>query len=161
MQRSYLKLSFSVSSPTSFDADCNFAAVVSSKDQSGKVFSLPQKALIPGDTSSDPSFSNANQWIQECISAHSRCGDGTPKLLPSRVLEIIDTGSSTVPSVRLHERAHAQHEHYACLSHCWGQAPTITTTTVTLAERKQDIPWVSLPKTLQDAVMAVRRLGLS
>ena len=161
MQRSYLKLSSSESSPTSSDADCNFAAVVSSKDQSGKLFTLPQKALTPGDTSSDPSFSNANQWIQECVSAHSRCGDGKPKLLPSRVLEIINTGSSTMPSVRLHERAHAQHEHYACLSHCWGQAPTITTTTLTLAERKLDIPWVSLPKTFQDAVTAVRRIGLS
>lgn len=50
---------------------------------------------------------------------------------------------------------------YACLSHCWGAQPPITTTTQTFAQYQHNIPWASLPKTFQDAVSFTYRLGIS
>jgi hypothetical protein len=49
---------------------------------------------------------------------------------------------------------------YACLSHCWGKAPTITTTARTLDDHKKAIPVAALSKTFQDAIAFTRRLGL-
>jgi hypothetical protein len=76
--------------------------------------------------------------------------------MPTR---IIDT---TGDRVRLHE-AHDELGQYACLSHCWGQDGTskrLCTTNDTLAAFKQEIPWLALPKTFQDAINITRRLGI-
>jgi hypothetical protein len=48
---------------------------------------------------------------------------------------------------------------YVALSHCWGGAQLLATTTVTLGKRKEGIPMASLPKTFYDAVITTRKLG--
>jgi hypothetical protein len=49
---------------------------------------------------------------------------------------------------------------YACLSHCWGANPIIKTEHSTLERYKQDIPLHDLPKTFQDAINFLRRMGV-
>ena len=49
---------------------------------------------------------------------------------------------------------------YACLSYCWGKRHPIKTTTSTLARYLEGLPWEELPKTFQDAVSFVYRLGI-
>lgn len=49
---------------------------------------------------------------------------------------------------------------YATLSYCWGNGLPFMTTKDTLSIRKSSIGFQNLPKTLQDAAMVVRFLGL-
>lgn len=49
---------------------------------------------------------------------------------------------------------------YACLSYCWGKRHPIKTTTSALARYLEGIPWEDLPKTFQDSVSFVYRLGI-
>jgi hypothetical protein len=49
---------------------------------------------------------------------------------------------------------------YVCLSHCWGRAYHITTTSSTIRDRKAGIGWNELAKTFQDAITFTRRLGI-
>ncbi|KAH7120466.1 heterokaryon incompatibility protein-domain-containing protein [Dactylonectria macrodidyma] len=92
---------------------------------------LPSADIIIGDTSSDPSFEKAHEWINECEMSHGQCGGGHMKGI------------------------------YACLSHCWGKdkMPVITTT-ATLNDHFQGILLSKLPKAFQDAVAISRRMGL-
>jgi hypothetical protein len=45
---------------------------------------------------------------------------------------------------------------YITLSYCWGDAPTLTTTTENLADMKKRIPFSAMPKTHRDAVLIAR-----
>jgi hypothetical protein len=49
---------------------------------------------------------------------------------------------------------------YAALSYCWGSAVPFTTTTATLAQRKERILFASLPVVFQEAILVVRTLGI-
>jgi hypothetical protein len=60
----------------------------------------------------------------------------------------------------LHE-SNNEHGNYAILSYCWGPAlDNLKTTLETLEEFKKNIPYAQLPKTVQDAVIITRALGL-
>jgi hypothetical protein len=77
--------------------------------------------------------------------------DGPPKL-PARVL---DVNKSESGSIRLLETK-GKVGYWACLSHCWGGEQPLTTTRDTIASHLDNIPWESLPKTFQDAVVVAR-----
>lgn len=76
--------------------------------------------------------------------------------LPHRVLEI---GSAAGDKIWLRETK-GEPAAYACLSHTWGGFQPLKTTNETLEEHKRNIPWESIPKTFQDAVITTRRLNL-
>jgi hypothetical protein len=61
---------------------------------------------------------------------------------------------------RLVETTAGQLGKYATLSYCWGTGLPFMTTKETLSLRKAGIGFQSLPKTLQDAAMVARYLGL-
>lgn len=50
---------------------------------------------------------------------------------------------------------------YACLSHCWGDSPTLRTMSSNIFAHRDFIAWHKLPKTFQDAITVVHRLGIS
>lgn len=52
-------------------------------------------------------------------------------------------------------------EKFIALSHCWGKAQLITTTSKTLSDRIQGIQLHDLPRTFQDAVTICKELGVS
>ncbi|OCL08305.1 HET-domain-containing protein [Glonium stellatum] len=116
--------------------------------------SLP---VISGDTASEASFSWVCRVLGNCIKTHSRCNRNTITELPTRVLDL--GPPERAPDVRLFEPSGALAS-YACLSHCWGKARSITTERKTLASHRDGIAWGSLPKTFRDTINFVRKLDL-
>lgn len=82
---------------------------------------------------------------------------GSPSSLPTRIIEIDESHL-----VRLKQSAPDEKAHYACLSYCWGKNPErqLQTTQRTLAEFERGLQWPLLPKTFQDALALIRKLGL-
>jgi Heterokaryon incompatibility protein (HET) len=100
------------------------------------------------------------QFIQECLrnccSLHKACCQPQDKILPKRVLDIGLDNSSMSLRITDHERAN-----YAVLSYCWGKTDKMLRTTGSNLEKfESKIPWDDLPRTLQDAIVVVRQLGL-
>ena len=78
--------------------------------------------------------------------------------MPTRVINVGSADTSDDPYLYETER---QRDNYFALSHCWGKKPVITTTRRTLESRKAGLEWCSLPKTIQDAILLTRRLGVN
>ena len=115
-------------------------------------------------------------WLDQCRTSHHKCSDLSTRLvpLPTRVLDV-----SMLPTQKqmlakhLGWREQFQHEkckliqtsrgqlgHYAALSYCWGSSLPLTTTTTSLRDHESAISFNHLPRTLQDAVMILRYLGI-
>jgi hypothetical protein len=99
------------------------------------------------------------QFIQDRLhncSSHSGCPLPTGRLLPKRIIAL----GSDNESLSLYE-AFQDIGLYAALSYCWGKGSTLLKTTQsTLETFKDHIPWEKLPRTLQDAVVITRKIGL-
>lgn len=118
-----------------------------------------EDAVTFGDTGSDRSLQQVDDWIKECISTHELCGE-EQKTLPDRVLEITRAPDGKTPRVRLVENAGID-ALYVCLSHRWGEStPSCRTLKSNLGEHKEKIDWDKLLKTFQDAALVTLRLGL-
>ncbi|KAF2471007.1 HET-domain-containing protein [Lindgomyces ingoldianus] len=112
----------------------------------------------------DSGLSMARSMINECLSRHSRCRRTKPTTLPKRVLDVLlEDGSK---GIRLHESDFDYDEQryefgeFLTLSHCWGAGRSVLkTTSKTLQTHKKNIPWSTLPRTFQDAVVLTRALG--
>lgn len=102
-----------------------------------------------------------------CQRLHGSC-KGPPRIyLPKRVLEI-QTHNKPEFTVRLVEPAAARESAYVALSHCWGNEqpcvtrnPTPEDGSSTLEDRKNGIPWDTMPKTFQDAIVLTNLLGIN
>ena len=121
--------------------------------------SIPTATDISGDTGSQESLSLAQSWIQKCKKEHKSCNGPAVTLLPHRVLDLGTVSGPEDASVRLYLST-GQYAPYVCLSHCWGGAQHITTTTATLAARQENISWNELPKTFQEVIIFSRRLKI-
>jgi hypothetical protein len=120
---------------------------------------MPQ---ISGDTSSDESFSWAEEQFRDCVKCHQACPSPVDTPLPTRVLDLglLEEGGCGNPIVKLYE-THNEIAQYVCLSHCWGKAPiTHTTTTSTLRQYQGHIAWSALPRTFQHAIIFTQKLRI-
>ncbi|KAK4444010.1 heterokaryon incompatibility protein-domain-containing protein [Podospora aff. communis PSN243] len=113
----------------------------------------------PGDTSSEDSFAQAQEWIRACLDKHALCGNDELFPLPSRVLDLGDAAEGEPIVVQLLEST-GRSERYIALSHSWGGERPLITTTETLEEHKTGIQFDCLPLTFQDAARIARRLGI-
>jgi Heterokaryon incompatibility protein (HET) len=113
-----------------------------------------------GDTASEKSFRFLSQALDTCLEGHVLCGNGEPKQLPTRVIDVRPDRLQSVDYVKLCTTSTTDQGMYTCLSHCWGGAPAFVTTTQNIMMHQQAIDISSLPKTCQDAVDITRRLGL-
>lgn len=124
---------------------------------------IPAAATISGDTGSSMSLKTTIGWLNDCLKNHKflcpvfvhRNG---PSRLPSRVIEVSLTSPQSVRLVRTNHKE----GNYACLSHCWGKTQLLRTTLNpdTLSAHQRGIPWETLPKTFQEAILVTKRLGL-
>jgi len=105
----------------------------------------------------DARFPVIDGWIQQCLDDHNYCSYTTAPSLPTRVLDI-GTTDSTSP-IRLIS-SNGLKADFAALSHCWGGITPLTTTKATLASRMQQIEMSELHKTFQEVVQIVRRLNI-
>ncbi|KAL1389282.1 heterokaryon incompatibility protein-domain-containing protein [Phyllosticta capitalensis] len=123
--------------------------------------SVQEAHLIPQNTASEASLAWAKRSLQDCLEFHDCCNiPKKDKLFPKRLVDVIDSRMNG--SVRLIQ-TFGRERSYLCLSHCWGD-PTLhpqplKTTNDNLCRHLEGIPWDDLPKTFQDAVDFVRRLG--
>ncbi|KAH7394458.1 heterokaryon incompatibility protein-domain-containing protein [Pyrenochaeta sp. MPI-SDFR-AT-0127] len=109
-------------------------------------------------------LSTVRTMIETCLASHAICRRGRPTTLPKRVLDLLTGGDSK--SMRLHESEYIQderryeHGEYVAFSHIWGLAKGIPKTTLeTLQLHKKNIPWSTLPRAFQEAVVLTRALG--
>ena len=101
-------------------------------------------------------FGLGKRWIEQCMATHSGCPQASDSELPTRLIDVGLLDGSVEP--RLVETK-GQQGQYVTLSHCWGASKPPVTDPLTFNTYLQEIPFVSLPRTFQDAITAVRRLG--
>lgn len=80
-------------------------------------------------------------------------------VMPTRVLNVEDAISQH--KVRL-AQTDELFEHWVALSYCWGHRSSsqLTTTKARLSEFTSSIPISSLPKTVKEAIIVTRTIGL-
>jgi hypothetical protein len=102
-------------------------------------------------------------WLNTCAGEHNGCKVAEQVNLPSRLLEISDSGIG-VPKIRLVAASPEHRGRYITLSHCWGQNPELNGLTRTLEENVKDyyndVPYDVLTQTFKDAVQVTRALGV-
>ncbi|KAI9167872.1 hypothetical protein HJFPF1_04012 [Paramyrothecium foliicola] len=108
---------------------------------------------IAGHTGSDAAVETVKSWIKSCCKEHS-CQHQQVTRLPRRLLDV-----SNRQRIFLYCSEEAETGTYACLSHCWGKAPTLRTTTRNICEHEDSIQWDDLPQVFQDAIELVPKLG--
>lgn len=96
----------------------------------------------------------ARAFLEDCLANHATCSYAESPL-PTRVIEV----GSTTRDPYLYT-SNGDTGPYITLSHCWGGASPITTTTGTIGTRSAGIRFTTLPKTFQDAVLITRDLGI-
>lgn len=106
--------------------------------------------------------------LAECVKDHSGICDktmfgveikDTMATLPTRLLHI-NKRDHTI--LRLESTWLGQQGSYVALSHCWGPEDKrpLCTTRANINQHLTKIPWLSVPKTFQDAVIVTRAVGL-
>jgi Heterokaryon incompatibility protein (HET) len=78
--------------------------------------------------------------------------------LPSRVIDVGTTGDKG--KVKLHIASLVERQDYTALSYCWGGPQPVLLTTENLPRMRENIPFDSLPNTIQDAIKVTRGLGI-
>ncbi|KAF2116106.1 heterokaryon incompatibility protein-domain-containing protein [Lophiotrema nucula] len=123
------------------------------------------KHRIPlSDPISDTGITLMKRWIEECCNGHeSICSKGAISdkwMLPSR---LIDVGrSKQFDDIRVIEQNADALSKYVALSYCWGkEGNPLRATKSSLSQLQQQITWQTIPKTIQDAIIVVRRMGYS
>ncbi|ETS73894.1 hypothetical protein PFICI_13760 [Pestalotiopsis fici W106-1] len=111
-------------------------------------------------------------WVIRCLETHTMCHtpgnepNATPYggkvQLPTRV---IDVGSRDPqggwPDPKIHITQQEERGIYTALSYQWGvKSHSCRTTESTLTSFKQGIPWNIMPKTMQDAIIVTREMGV-
>jgi hypothetical protein len=115
--------------------------------------------VVKDDPSSESSFKMIKDMLQHCLEQHPDCNRnaGNDNLVPTRLLSV---GNSDQDKVQLIETSSLtlDDQRYLALSHCWGLAKIITTTTATLGSRLAGIDESTLPKTFRDLILLARKL---
>ncbi|KAH8743383.1 heterokaryon incompatibility protein-domain-containing protein [Hyaloscypha finlandica] len=118
---------------------------------------------------SSVNFGMIRKWLDACEENHAddccqpaRYMEGFT--VPTRLIEV--KGRDDVGSPRLvlgTSISSTSDLRYIALSHCWGASPERTipqTTSLNINDRKRRIPWDTLPKTFQDAILVARGIGV-
>jgi hypothetical protein len=98
------------------------------------------------ETSSYATISLIRNWLRTCSEEHHQCAIPPVSTLPMRVLDVSNFRAKLVETKGMVAP-------YITLSHCWGLKPIIRLLKSNIEDWKTNIPWTSLSKTFQDAVM--------
>jgi hypothetical protein len=101
-------------------------------------------------------FDQGKKWLKEC-SSHKNCGIVRPTQLPSRVIEVSPENDPGTPRIL---ESIAIVDYYIALSYCWGLNQTGLTTESNLKARLQRLSMGTLSRTIQDAVLVTRKIGV-
>jgi hypothetical protein len=96
-------------------------------------------------------MSNVMDWVRNCEYSHPLCARNPNSFAPSRLIDVRQgkVVEITDPNVQ-----------WVCLSHCWGgKRPQCLTTKASYETNLTRIPWESIPRTFQDAIVFTQKLG--
>ncbi|KAJ4002780.1 hypothetical protein NW752_009434 [Fusarium irregulare] len=104
----------------------------------------------------------ASEWLQKYRQNHCRCNAShnadEERILPTR---LIDVGLDTQQPKLISPDRDLLDLEYLILSYAWGPVANFAkTTSSNLQVMHQSLPWDALPKTVRDAVLLTRRLGI-
>ncbi|KAI9856310.1 MAG: hypothetical protein M1813_009146 [Trichoglossum hirsutum] len=118
------------------------------------------------DPSSDRSFTLASRWIRDCVAQHNECSlainPGVSMEIHSEIrplpTRLINVGEPDEKPFLCHTGGSVGQ--YVSLSYCWGSAVALTTKKETYNARCEGIEFSTIPKTIRDAIIITRKLGL-
>lgn len=135
---------------------------VMSIDHEKAMASPLRRNLITGDTRSAESLTFVQERIEQCSRHHHLCGKPDGNYRPTRLIDVtpvednIDDVSLCGPEDML-----GPDKRYIALSYCWGQVvPECRLYWSSLNKMRDRIAWEAIPKTMQDAIIYTRRLGV-
>lgn len=122
------------------------------------IYGLQPSLDVSSDSSSAAAFDRARTWLEYCEDHDTACRIPLSTFKPTRLLKV---HPSSIPDQVLLVQP-SQPVKYACLSYCWGKdlASVVKTTNANLETHYQGISYRSLPKTIQDALLVCRGLGI-
>lgn len=94
-------------------------------------------------------------WQKTCSEMHPNCGNLSPRIRPTRLLEILDSGD-----VRLSLGDQNGTVDYCIISYIQGTVRSLTLQSESLQRFLHSIPIQEVPKTIQDAILLARALGI-
>ncbi|CAH0044889.1 unnamed protein product [Clonostachys solani] len=120
------------------------------------------------DPASKPSMQKNRDWLDACDGSHIECQNlrktlpanqnGSKTLaIPRRLIEI--TNFTPTPTLRLIETDTSRKRPYTALSYCWGGDQKLKLLQQNIVSLSTDIPYLSLPSTIRDAVHVSTELG--
>lgn len=116
--------------------------------------------MLGDDTGSTQSWAVAIKWFEACGS-HKRCKRPENYELNYLPRRVIDVGSEADSQLRLFvPSAPRKGEKYVTLSHCWGKENVSQLLSSNFSALLEEIPFESLSRTFQHAVIITRRLGV-
>ncbi|KAH7247842.1 heterokaryon incompatibility protein-domain-containing protein [Fusarium solani] len=105
----------------------------------------------------------AKKWILECRNSHIKCNPSPHsecKTIPTRIIDVGSEDDEQLPRIYIPDQLTYGIEN-AALSYAWGSNQNSAKTTASnLDEMTRGLPWERLAKTIQDAIIFTRRLGL-
>lgn len=102
-----------------------------------------------------------SSWLQDCDSKHRQHGSSLSSAaeLPTRCFEILD--STYPPELHLSELEKGERGRYIALSHRWGERDDrFLAKRGSIANRRKEFLFNTLPKKFQDATHVAQRLGI-
>ncbi|KAF2118807.1 heterokaryon incompatibility protein-domain-containing protein [Lophiotrema nucula] len=120
-------------------------------------YSVLQGLHIFEDMTDPDSFQNAKLMIEHCEKEHPKCRREASNTyrLPTRV---VDVGSATQSPFLKETQTDAGK--WVTLSYCWGGSQSLVLRSETYDILKKGIDMAMLPKTVSDAILATRQLGI-
>lgn len=117
------------------------------------------KMATAQDTSSNENFLCASRWLLNCLTKHVNCivVEGLLPPLPTRIIDVGLPNDSVNIVLLVTEQIRGR---YVALSHRWGDSDIKKTTRSNLGERLNGMLLSDLTKTMQEAVIITRRLGI-
>jgi hypothetical protein len=104
------------------------------------------------------------KWLSICRQGHRHCWPcptDAPRFLPRRLLDVGDSRQQSIRLVRSKDIEESAEASYVALSYCWGATNDAARTTIeNLADRLEAIQFISLPRTIQDAITLTRGLNI-
>ncbi|KFY08087.1 hypothetical protein V492_06553 [Pseudogymnoascus sp. VKM F-4246] len=140
---------------------CDGQAAKISLQYLGKEMNRAVSSTPPSDklgSKSTRSFAAVRAWLDHCNSdlGHSACRIASTPKLPTRVIDVGD--GTRGPS--LFQPNDVVKDRYVALSYCWGEGPNLKTLNSNIKEHLKGIDFRKMPKTIQDAVVLTREIGL-
>lgn len=128
-------------------------------------YQIARRQIIDPNTTDgiDRIASLASKWIRTCRQTHRNCRSYSDKretkVLPTRLIDVGTKAVSQAPRLFIPTR-HLPSFEYIALSYAWGSSNFTKTTSSNLQAMIQQLPWTELPKTIQDAIIVTRSLGV-